>query len=151
MLTIDQAQSKENGNKMKKLATKTNTTDPRCTSINQEGTKMYINYNDTKITEIHQTDAFYLKKKNYIENLEKTAAILDFQVAPRADLTSSPQRTFVPNLVLVSQFARLVPLSAPLKHHTCILKYTRLIKQTLDRSICPMFAINILVAMEMVT
>ena len=42
------------------------------------------------------------------------AAILDFQVAPLADLTSSPQRTFVPNLVLVSQFARLVPLSAPL-------------------------------------
>ena len=46
--------------------------------------------------------------------LKKMAAILDFQVAHRADLTSSPQRTFVPNLVLVSQFARLVPLSAPL-------------------------------------
>ena len=45
--------------------------------------------------------------------LKKMAAILDFQVAHRADLTSSPQRTFVPNLVLVSQFARLVPLSAP--------------------------------------
>ena len=44
--------------------------------------------------------------------LNKSAAILDFQVAHRADLTSSPQRTFVPNLVLVSQFARLVPLSA---------------------------------------
>ena len=44
--------------------------------------------------------------------LKKSAAILDFQVAHRADLTSSPQRTFVPNLVLVSQFARLVPLSA---------------------------------------
>ena len=42
------------------------------------------------------------------------AAILDFQVAHRAELTSSPQRTFVPNLVLVSQFARLVPLFAPL-------------------------------------
>ena len=42
MLTIDQAQSKENENKMKKRATKTNITDPRCTSINQEGTKMYI-------------------------------------------------------------------------------------------------------------
>ena len=36
-------------------------------------------------------------------------------MAPRADLTSGPQRTFVPNLVLVSQFARLVPLSAPLE------------------------------------
>ena len=46
--------------------------------------------------------------------LKKMAAILDFQVAHRTDLTSSPQRTFVPNLVLVSQFARLVPLSAPL-------------------------------------
>ena len=46
--------------------------------------------------------------------LKKTAAILDFQVAPLADLTSSLQRTFVPNVVLVSQFARLVPLSAPL-------------------------------------
>ena len=44
--------------------------------------------------------------------LNKSAAILDFQVAHRADLTSSPQRIFVPNLVLVSQFARLVPLSA---------------------------------------
>ena len=44
--------------------------------------------------------------------LKKSAAILDFQVAHRADLTSSPQRTFVPNVVLVSQFARLVPLSA---------------------------------------
>ena len=78
---------------------------------------MYQNvYNDIKITEIHQTDAFFFFY--YIENgghLEKTAAILDFQVAPRADLTSSPQRTFVPKLVLVSQFARLVPLSAPLK------------------------------------
>ena len=42
------------------------------------------------------------------------AAILDCQVAHRADLTSSPHRTFVPNVVLVSQFARLVPLSAPL-------------------------------------
>ena len=53
----------------------------------------------------------------YSENgghLEKMAAILDFQVAPLADLTSSLQRTFVPNVVLVSQFARLVPLSAPL-------------------------------------
>ena len=59
--------------------------------------------------------------------LKKSAAILDFQVAHRADLTSSPQRTFVPNLVLVSQFARLVPLSAlllcrrevalPIGHH----------------------------------
>ena len=47
-------------------------------------------------------------------HLENMASILDFQVAHRADLTSSPQRTFVPNLVLVSQFARLVPLSAPL-------------------------------------
>ena len=47
-------------------------------------------------------------------HLENMAAILDFQVAHRADLTSSPQRTFVPNLVLVSQFARLVLLSAPL-------------------------------------
>ena len=46
--------------------------------------------------------------------LKKMAAILDFQVAPLADLTSSLQRTFVPNLVLVSQFAGLVPLSAPL-------------------------------------
>ena len=46
--------------------------------------------------------------------MKKKAAILDFQVAPQADLTSSPQRIFVPNLVLVSQFARLVPLSAPL-------------------------------------
>ena len=59
MLTIDQAQSKENRNKMKKLATKPNNTDHRCTSINQEGAK--INYNDIKITEIYQTDAFYLK------------------------------------------------------------------------------------------
>ena len=46
--------------------------------------------------------------------LNKMAAMLDFQVAHRAYLTSSPQRTFVPNCVLVSQFARLVPLSAPL-------------------------------------
>ena len=72
-----------------------------------------------KITEIHQlkTDAFYFLIIFYSENgghLDKMAAILDFQVAHRADLTSSPQRTFVPNLVLVSQFARLVPLSAPL-------------------------------------
>ena len=28
-------------------------------------------------------------------------------MANRADLTSSPQRTFVPNLMIVSQFARL--------------------------------------------
>ncbi len=47
-------------------------------------------------------------------NLKTMPAILDFQVAHRADLTSSPQRTFVPNLVLVSQSARLVPLSSPL-------------------------------------
>ena len=40
--TIDQAQSKENGNKMKKWATKANNTDPRFTSTNQECAKMYI-------------------------------------------------------------------------------------------------------------
>ena len=34
------------------------------------------------------------------------AAILDFQVASRADLLSIPMRITVPNLVLVSQFAR---------------------------------------------
>ena len=50
--------------------------------------------------------------------LENTAAILDCQVAHRADVTSSPQRTFVLNLVIVSQFARLVPLSAPLLSNT---------------------------------
>ena len=104
---------------MKKRATKTNNTDPRlgprCTSINQEGDKMYImtlrSLKSTK--QMH----FIYKIILYSENgghLEKMAAILDFQVAPLADLTSSLQRTFVPNLVLVSQFARLVPLSAPL-------------------------------------
>ena len=54
--------------------------------------------------------------------LDNMAAILDFQVAHRADLTSSPQRTFVPNLVLVSQFARLVPLSAPLLEEVTVVK-----------------------------
>ena len=34
------------------------------------------------------------------------AAILDFQVASRADLFSIPMRITVPNLALVSQFAR---------------------------------------------
>ena len=47
-------------------------------------------------------------------HVEKTAAILDYQVVNQADLTSNPQKTSVPNVVLVSQFARLVPLSAPL-------------------------------------
>ena len=42
------------------------------------------------------------------------ASIADFQVAYRADLTCSLLRTFVPKLELVSQFARLVPLSASL-------------------------------------
>ena len=42
MLTIDQAQRKKNGNKMKKRVTETNNADTRCTSINQEGAKMYI-------------------------------------------------------------------------------------------------------------
>ena len=60
MLTIDQAQSKEHGHKMKKRATNPNNTDHRCTSINQEGAKM--NYNYITITEIHRTDAFYIKK-----------------------------------------------------------------------------------------
>ena len=57
--------------------------------------------------------------------LKKSAAILDFQVAHRADLTSSPQRTFVPNLVLVSQFARLVPLSALLMQADLIITLFR--------------------------
>ena len=88
---------------------------PRCTSINQEGANMYVltlrSLKSTK--QMH----FIYKIILYSENgghLEKMAAILDFQVAPLADLTSSLQRTFVPNLVLVSQFARLAPLSAPL-------------------------------------
>ena len=46
--------------------------------------------------------------------LKKMADILAFQVAQQVDLTSNPQRIFVPKLVLVSQFARLVPLSAQL-------------------------------------
>ena len=46
--------------------------------------------------------------------LKKMDAILDFQVAHRADLISSHERTFLPNMMLVSQFAQLVPLSASL-------------------------------------
>ena len=42
-------------------------------------------YNDIKITEIHQTDAFYLKKNNNIENgghLEKNGRHLGFSSGP---------------------------------------------------------------------
>ena len=42
------------------------------------------------------------------------AAIFDFQLANPAELTSSLQRTFVPNEMLISQFARLSRASAPL-------------------------------------
>ena len=68
--TIDQAQNQENGNKMKKRATETNNTYPRYTSINQKVLKS--NHKDINITEIHQTDAFYLKKLCIV----KMAAIL---------------------------------------------------------------------------
>ena len=61
MLIIDQAQNMQNGNKMKKRATKTNNTGPICTSRNQEGANMYVMVLTIKITEIHQTDSFYLK------------------------------------------------------------------------------------------
>ena len=63
--------------------------------------------------QMHFINFFKLYSDDY-GHLQKMAAIFYFQVTHRADLTSSPQRTFVPNLVLVSQFARLVPLSAPL-------------------------------------
>ena len=43
------------------------------------------------------------------------AAILDFQVAGRVDFISMPIRITVPNLVLVSQFARF--FSYPLHYY----------------------------------
>ena len=62
----------------------------------------------------HPYIAFPQKKLAVLDISRFTTGEIDFQVAHQADLTSSPQITFAPNLVLVSQFARLVPLSAPL-------------------------------------
>ena len=75
---------------------------------------------------IHQIDSFLVKKTMCMVKmaamLKKMAAILDFQLANRTDLTSSgTQRTFVPNVMLVSQFTRFIPLSAPLKGHVHII------------------------------
>ena len=81
-LTIDQVQSKENGNKMKKRTTKMNNTDPICTSINQEGAKMYI----MTLRSLKSTKQMHFIYKIIVHSengghLEKIVALLDFQVA----------------------------------------------------------------------
>ena len=53
------------------------------------------------------------------------AAILDFQVAHRADLTSSPQRTFVPKLVLGFTMCTIGPIIGPTNCFTSLVKHVR--------------------------
>ena len=62
---------------------------------------------ESKITKIEQVQTIPWGKNTFSRSI--LAAILDFQVPSRADLLSMPMRITVPNLALVSQFARFFP------------------------------------------